>query len=254
MNKFKDKVVLITGASSGIGKELANQMSIEGSKVIGVGSRSKKNVQDLEELVDYRDIDLQNLLQIEELVRSIKTKIDFVFINAAVGKFKPIQEQSISEINSQIDINLKAPIMLTMNLIARSCIQKGGHIIFTSSLSGIVGMENLSVYCATKFGIEGFARSIRKEHPEYQVTILKPGITITEFFDKANMIEFKKFVLKNPHVANTTNKVAKRLLNNINRNDVVVGGDRLYLALSKYVPEKLKPILLTVSSYFNRFL
>jgi short-subunit dehydrogenase len=120
---------------------------------------------------------------------------------------------------------------------------KSGHIIFVTSLAGKMGFPGLSAYSASKFGVEGLAESIRREvsSNNVAVTVLRPGVTDTEFFENANMQEFQK-QRKEAGTLHPASKVANELVSKIHKlpNEIVIGNDKWFLRIMPFVPEKLR--------------
>ena len=180
---------LITGASSGFGKEIARQLLERGDQVIG----TVRNVDKVKDLIDeYRDafvceiLDMTDVPAIHRLVDGSFERfgrIDVVVSNAGYGLFGAAEELSDAEIRDIIDTNLVGSIQLIKSALPHLRVQGGGRIIQISSYGGQVAFPGNSLYHATKFGIEGFCESIAQEVKPFNigVTIVEPGGARTEF-------------------------------------------------------------------------
>ncbi len=194
MSKFADKTVLITGASSGIGKAFAIKIASEKPILI----LSARNIDKLQEVktecenlgatchVIPADVTRKEEIKALFLKAQQIGKIDLVFNNAGLGYIANIKDLKADEIETMIDINVKGMIMVTKYAVEVMTRQNFGHIIMTSSLAGFVTLPQWSVYNATKWAIRGFANSIRPELKQFNVKVstLHPGPVDTEFFDK----------------------------------------------------------------------
>jgi len=193
--KLKDKTILITGASSGIGRAMALRAAKDKGRVI-LASRNKKKLDEVKGLVEdagaeaiviqtdvTKDDDIKNLFL--EASKKAKT-LDAVFDNAGLGFIGHIYELTYDQIHKMIDVNLTGMIMVAKYASEVMVRQKHGHIVMTSSLAGLITLPQWSVYVATKWGITGFADSIRFELAPHNVriTTLHPGAVKTGFFDK----------------------------------------------------------------------
>jgi len=251
MNKYLyGKSAIVTGASSGIGREIAITLAQEGVNVLAV-ARRKDRLHNLETLsknfvgkifpfsTDLRD--RNSHLAIVSKAITLFGKIDLLINDAGVGNNAKFESIKVSTIDKIIQTNLMAPIFLTKEVLPLMLKRQSGHIVFVSSLAGKLGFPELSVYSASKFAIEGLAESIRREigNRNVAVTLLRPGVTDTEFFEKANM---KNYYInaKKENRLHSPSSVATELLNEIHKkpNAIVVGSDKWYLRLLPFIPEK----------------
>ena len=181
-----NKVVFITGSSSGIGKETAFCFARAGWKIVvtyhtkaedgqRVGEECKKfGATDV--LVEKLNVADDNCLQIT--VRNIITKfgkIDILVNNAGILAQKPLLEKIFEDIEEQIDTNLQGPIKLTQLCLPH--IKEG--IVNIGSRLGFVSRKNLAVYSATKFGMRGFTKGLGQEFPQLRIACVNPGLTAT---------------------------------------------------------------------------
>lgn len=183
------KVVVITGASSGIGKEIAKLYLQKDYSLILNG----KNADGLKEFQGNSNVDLvigdiakeevQN--EIKNIVENKHKRIDILVNNAGITYIQPLEENTRQQLDELIEINLKAPILLTQKLYPLMVRQKSGHIFIVNSTAGKEGKENHTMYCSAKFGLSGFAQSLRLEAKKHniRVTSFHPGGVKTALYD-----------------------------------------------------------------------
>jgi NAD(P)-dependent dehydrogenase (short-subunit alcohol dehydrogenase family) len=180
---------LITGVSSGFGRELSRQLLKRGDRVVGT-VRNTNKVSELAE--QYRDtfraevLDVTNTPAIHEVVdRSFDElgRIDVVVSNAGYGLFGAAEELTDAQVDHMIATNLTGSIQLIRSALPRLRAQGGGRIIQISSYGGQVAFPGNSLYHATKWGIEGFVESVAQEVAAFGIgmTIVEPGGARTEF-------------------------------------------------------------------------
>lgn len=169
------KTALITGFSSGIGRAIRDILEKNGFKVQGIGRNSGEIICDLQDTKSLH-------VKINELLKT--TDIDLLVNCAGVGVFEPHEEINLNKINELIDVNLKAPIILT-NLCLRSLKKTKGHIINISSIEATRHSKFSALYTATKSGLRDFSLSLFEEIRKsgVRVTNINPDLTKTAFFD-----------------------------------------------------------------------
>jgi len=249
---LRGKSAIVTGASSGIGREITLALSREGANVLAVARRedrlkevSKLATNNGGEIVPY-SADLQIDESSDAIVSAALAAfgtIDILVNNAAFGKNEAFVDLNKEDIDGIIKTNLLAPVFLSQKVLPLMIQKQSGHIVFVTSLAGKLGFPGLSAYSASKFGIEGLAESIRREVSSQNVaiTVLRPGITDTEFFQNANMQEFEKQSRDSGKLHSPT-RVAEELVAKIeNRpNEIVVGSDKWFLRIMPFVPERFR--------------
>jgi len=159
---------LVTGYSSGIGKAIADVLEQSGYKILKLNSR----------LEDIKNIEKEMKLLLQS------NDIDVLVNCAGIGVFEPHEEMSITKIVELIDVNLKAPIILT-NLALRSLKKTKGHIINISSVEATRHSKFSATYTATKSGLRDFSLSLFEELRKsgVRITSINPDMTDTNFFE-----------------------------------------------------------------------
>lgn len=180
---------LITGVSSGFGREMAQQLLARGERVVGT-VRSTAKVDDL--LAQWPETFFAPLLDVTDssaLRRVVDDawqrfgRVDVVIANAGYGLFGAAEELSDAQVQQMIDTNLLGSIQLIRSALPHMRAQGGGRIIQISSYGGQVAFPGNSLYHATKWGIEGFVESVAQEVAAFNIgmTIVEPGGARTEF-------------------------------------------------------------------------
>lgn len=188
---FKDKVVLITGAGSGIGEECAKRFSESGAIVVLCDNKEDR-IQKVKEELGGKcvacKIDVTNYANIEKLVKFVVDKlghIDVVVNSAGICKLMPIDEMPIETVDALIDINLKGTVYMSKALASIMKNQKSGKIINMSSIAGRICNSGSNVYATTKAGIMAITSSMARELAEYNVNVnsVLPGIVRTNMWE-----------------------------------------------------------------------
>lgn len=221
--KLMNKVVLITGASSGIGRETAWQAAREGANLVIVARRTHELTELANEIKEKYSVDiliiradLNQVTQIERVVAKAKEyfgRIDYLVNSAGYGEFKAALDFTYDEIENMFKINTFAMMYLSQ-LISKIMIEQGnGHIVFISSISGKVSTPSSSVYSATKSAIISYADSLRLELKRFDigVTTINPGPVKTPFFSRTEGLN--SYYKRIEGFALETEYVAKKVIN-----------------------------------------
>ena len=185
---MKDKCVLVTGSSSGIGYEITSNLLDLGAKVIGIARNHDKSVLENKNYTTY-SCDVSNHDKFETLLKQIlknHPQINCLVSNAGYGNFGPLENYSTLQINKFLATNLTAHLVITKHLLPHFKRNKMGDIIFIGSEAGLKGTKNGSLYCAAKFGLRGFSEALSKDVAKnnVKVCIINPGMVGTDFFKK----------------------------------------------------------------------
>ncbi|WP_251945874.1 SDR family oxidoreductase [Levilactobacillus brevis] len=176
----ENKVIVITGASSGIGEASAKLLASHGAKVV-LGARRESRLQELVRAIAaqggqaaYRVTDVTNPADLTALVDLAKTKfggIDVIFNNAGIMPTSPISALKTDEWSAMIEINLKGVLNGIAAVMPEFTKQKHGQIITTSSVAGLKSFAGSGVYGATKFAVRNLMEVIRMESAQEQTNI-----------------------------------------------------------------------------------
>lgn len=192
----KNKVVVITGASSGIGEASAKLLAKNGAKVV-LGARREEQLKAIVADIKgdgnqavYKVTDVTNPEDVKQLVALAKTQfggIDVIFNNAGIMPSSPISALHTEEWDAMIDINLKGVLNGVAAVMPDFTSQKHGQIITTSSVAGLKSFPGAGVYGATKFAVRNLMEVIRMESAQEKTNIrtvtLYPGAINTELLN-----------------------------------------------------------------------
>jgi NAD(P)-dependent dehydrogenase (short-subunit alcohol dehydrogenase family) len=191
---LKGKSVLVTGSSSGIGRETAFAFAREGCKVAITYNKGKEDAlaasekalgMGAAEALVLR-LNVMDDGSIRDAVRKAVSKfgaIDILVNNAGVIAWKPLAEQTEGEVEAQLRTNLEGLIKVTKECLPHV----RDTIINIASTAGLEGFPTLSVYCATKFGVRGFTQALAKELKGVKVFAVNPTMTATRMTDFQGM-------------------------------------------------------------------
>ena len=185
---MRDKCILVTGSSSGIGSSITRKLLQVGARVIGIARNHEKNLIENDNYIKYT-IDVSNLSNLEKSIKVILKKhpdLNVLISNAGYGDFGPLDNFSVEKINHFITTNLTSHLIISKFLLSHFKIKKIGDIIFIGSEAGLSGEKNGSLYCTAKFGLRGLSQSLRKDvsGKNIRISIINPGMVKTNFFDK----------------------------------------------------------------------
>jgi 3-hydroxy acid dehydrogenase/malonic semialdehyde reductase len=196
MESLKNKIVLITGASSGIGRACASSFAKEGANLILTARRLERLNEIADSLIKEYNI---KILTIEIDVRNYETvkknfsnlpkewqKIDVLLNNAGLARgFSTLYEGEIEHWEEMIDTNIKGLLYITRQILPGMVERKSGHIINIGSTAGHEVYKNGNVYCATKYAVNALTQSIRLDvlDKNIKVSTVDPGMVRTEFSD-----------------------------------------------------------------------
>jgi len=189
MSTFKDKIVLITGGSRGIGKAIAELFSDDGATVIVTYKNAIDENYFNSKNIKHFKCDVTDLKSVQGIVDNIireHTKIDVLVNNAGISRDKLLIRMSEEDWDAVIDTNLKGVFNMT-KAVSRNMISKRyGKIINITSVSGIMGIPGQANYSASKAGVIGFTRSVAKELASRNINVnaVAPGYIETEMTDQ----------------------------------------------------------------------
>ncbi len=189
MEHNNNQLVVITGASSGIGLAMSNLLLQEGYKVLGIANKfAKSTIQHpnfSSKTMDLADLDaLPELMS--ALVGNVKLPVKALVNNAGIGKMGFLEQLSVKDIRLVMDTNFTSHAIVTKSFLPLLKRQGVGDIVFTGSEAALKGARQGSIYCASKFALRGFAQALREESAKsgLRVTLINPGAVRTPFFDE----------------------------------------------------------------------
>ncbi|WP_392530832.1 SDR family oxidoreductase [Nostoc sp. C117] len=190
MSLIQNKVVIITGASSGLGEATAKRLAASGAKLMLAARREDR----LKELVaaiaksggtaTYQVTDVVDRAQLEALAKetlSTYGRIDVLINNAGLMPLSPLDQVKVEEWDRMIDVNIKGVLYGIAAVLPIMRQQKSGHVINLSSVAGHKVFPGSAVYCATKYAVRAISEGLRLEsNGEIRSTNISPGAVATE--------------------------------------------------------------------------
>ena len=215
MNK---PIAIITGASTGIGKVLAIELS-EHYKVYLI-SRNKKKLNETKKIIEKNNnqcevitADLTKDSSYEKISKKIsdKNNIELLVNNAGVAIFNDISNTSLEDWDITMNTNLRSSFLMTKLIIDNFKIKKNGKIVFINSGAGMKPFKNSTAYVASKYALRGFASSLREELREDNIKVISifPGSVDTPLWDNKNMDYMRKDMMN-------VNDLCKTIIHSIN--------------------------------------
>ena len=203
---IKDKVAIVTGASSGIGYATALALSKAGAKV-AIGARRTDKLSELENEITKnggqafsQKLDVTKKSDCDSFVKSVMEKwggVDILVNNAGLMPLSFIKSLKVDEWDQMIDVNIKGVLYCIAAVIPHMLEKKSGHIVNISSVAGRIVFPSGSVYCATKHAVTALSEGLRQEfstRKNIRVTCIEPGVVSTELTNTITDESLKDFV------------------------------------------------------------
>ncbi|HIH31230.1 TPA: SDR family oxidoreductase [Candidatus Woesearchaeota archaeon] len=240
--------VLITGAGKGLGRALAVEFSKKGHDLVLV-SRNKRDLEETRSLCSTKteifNYDISKPENASRLFKSLQKKdikIDILVNNAGIGYVGLITETSIIQIKELIDTNYMGSVYTTKAFLDEIK-SRSGSIIFINSIAGRILIPNFGAYCASKFALDAFAKSLSKEE-NINIVNVYPGPMNTNFYDNESFkILKKRYFFIDPEIA--ANKIITKVLKK-KKNIVIPSYLRLLILANRIMPGFVRFL-------FNRF-
>jgi short-subunit dehydrogenase len=229
MQNLENKIVLITGASSGFGEDAALLFAKEGCKVVLAARRIDRlqklaaKIQDLGGEAIAVPVDLVDTLEVESLVKvtiDLYGQIDILFNNAGIGRVDWFENHSLErDINTLVQVNLIALMQVTHEVLPYMLARREGHIINMVSVAGLMASPLITSYAASKHGARAFTDALRREVAPLGIKVsgIYPGPASTEFGSHVgknktygSVRSMLKMRLTSKYVASRVLDVAKR--------------------------------------------
>jgi short-subunit dehydrogenase len=257
---FQGKVVLVTGASSGIGRATAEHFARAGAHVV----LTARNVEQLRTIAEglesgankitMHHLDVTERAEVFSVIEKVARelgRIDILINNAGIGQCLPLEELCAEDIQRIVDTNLMGAIHCIQAALPILRKQGGGQIVNVSSTVGFKGIPLMSVYCATKFALRGLTESLRMELARDGIELISicPGTTQTDFFRRA-VTNGKGWWLKQPWTRGPET-VAKQILRACARHKrelVLTPEGKMMVILNKFAPRFIDFMTLRVAA------
>ncbi|MDJ0636918.1 MAG: SDR family oxidoreductase [Xenococcaceae cyanobacterium MO_188.B29] len=221
MSEIANKVVIITGASSGLGEATARRLAKNGAKLM-LAARREDRLQELVSEIEkdggtakYQVTDVSDRTQVEALAKATYQayeKIDVLVNNAGLMPLSPLDETKVDEWEKMVDVNIKGVLYGIAAVLPIMRSQKSGHIINISSVAGHKVFPGGAVYCATKFAVKAISEGVRLEsNGEIRSTNISPGVVDTELTNTISHDETAKNVEQMYSVAIDADAIARAI-------------------------------------------
>ncbi len=183
------KLILITGASTGLGRALAETALTQGYRVVGT-MRSDAAREEFEALAPGQAfsqlLDVTDTATIPAIIADVEKTvgpIDVLVNNAGYGLEAPIEESPLAEVRRQFDVNFFGAVAVTQAVLPYMRQRRAGHILNVTSMGGLVTFPGVGVYSASKFALEGLSEALRQEVNQFgiSVTAIEPGMFRTDW-------------------------------------------------------------------------
>lgn len=215
------KVVLITGASSGIGEATARMLAANGAKVV-LGARRTDRLQKIATeirerggIAEYRSLDVANREDVNAFVAFAVEKfgrVDVIFNNAGVMPVSPMNALKTDEWDRIIDVNIRGVLNGIAAVLPLMEAQGSGHIINTASTGAHAVGAQFGVYCASKYAVRAITEGLRQEMNTVRVTLISPGVTESELGSDITVDSTATSVKQLRSVALSSDAIARAVL------------------------------------------
>ena len=186
MTGLTDKIVLVTGASSGIGEATVRELARTGAKLF-IGARRTDRLEALaEELgpnVAWHALDVADADSFDAFVAAAEARfgrIDALVNNAGVMPLSPLAALKRDEWKKMIDVNIHGVLNGIAAVLPRFLAQRSGHVLNVASIGAHMVVPTGAVYCASKYAVWAITEGLRQEHDDIRATIISPGVVATE--------------------------------------------------------------------------
>lgn len=186
------KVIILTGASSGIGEGIARLLAAQGHKLVLGARRTERLAALCDELrfngaeVDYLATDVTRRADTQQLADFALEKygrIDVMINNAGIMPLSPMSSLKVDEWDLMLDVNVRGVLYGIAAVLPTMQAQQFGHIINIASIGALAVSPTAAVYCATKFAVRAISDGLRQESHQLRVTVINPGVVESELAD-----------------------------------------------------------------------
>lgn len=215
------RIILITGASSGIGEATARTLAANGHTVVLGARRTERLAQIVSEIrakggtAEYRSLDVADRADVLAFVEFAKQRfgrIDVIFNNAGVMPVSPMNALKTDEWDRIIDINIRGVLNGIAAVLPIMEAQGSGHIINTASTGAHAVGAQFGVYCASKYAVRAITEGLRQEMTRVRVTLISPGVTTSELGHDISVADTAAGVQQLRSIALETGAIANAVL------------------------------------------
>lgn len=222
MSNVKGKVVVITGASSGIGESTARLLAQHGAHVV-IGARRMERLEALASFirlergsVEYHSLDVTRLEEMQTIVDLAQTRygrVDVILNNAGVMPLSPLESLKVDEWNRMIDVNIRGVLHGIAAGLPVMKKQGFGQFINIASIGAYAVSPTAAVYCATKYAVRAISEGLRQEvGGDIRVTLVSPGVTESELADTISDEEARDLMKEYRRISIPASAIAQSIL------------------------------------------
>lgn len=255
---FKEKVAIVTGGASGIGRAVSQEMARRGTALVVSDINSKGAEETASGITGAggkaraAHLDVTKAEDVQKLVEETASeygRLDYIFNNAGIGIAGEVRDMSLDDWRRIIDINLWGVIYGTTAAYPLMIKQGFGHIVNTASTAGLSGFPTLASYCATKHAVVGLSTSLRHEAADFgvKVSVVCPGFVRTGIFEATTVLKAKRedILAKADPMSMDVDKAALKILRGVEKNKQIINfpfNARLAWWLHRLNPSILSPL------------
>ncbi|HVI31352.1 SDR family oxidoreductase [Phenylobacterium sp.] len=203
MTELADKVVLVTGASSGIGEATARELAAAGATVV-IGARRVERLEALTREIEAaggramaQGLDVTSRASVQAFVDAARERfgrVDVIVNNAGVMPLSPLAALKVDEWDQMIDVNIRGVLHGIAAALPVMEAQGHGQIVNIASTAGHQILPTAAVYCATKYAVRVISEALRQETDKVRVTVVSPGVTTSELAHTISHAETAAFI------------------------------------------------------------
>jgi NADP-dependent 3-hydroxy acid dehydrogenase YdfG len=238
-----DKVILITGASSGIGEGIARELAGTGAKLL-LGARRTDRLEVIARQINdaggqcaWRHLDVtdgNDLSAFAQAARDLWGRVDVIINNAGVMPLSPLAAMKTAEWDLMVDVNIKGVLHGIAAVLPEFTERGAGHVINIASIGALAVSPTAAVYCATKYAVRAISDGLRQERSDIRVTCIHPGVveselasTITDASTAEAMAAWREIALK-PDAIGRAVRYAIEQPDDVDVNEIVVRPTRAF--------------------------
>jgi NADP-dependent 3-hydroxy acid dehydrogenase YdfG len=234
---IENKVVLITGASSGIGEASARLLARKGARIILGARRTDRLKKIVTEIrgeggtADYQTLDVTRFEDVKAFTVFAEKKfgpVDVLVNNAGIMPLSPLHEIKVDEWDQMIDVNIRGVLYGIATVLPQMRERKCGHIINLSAIGAHQVWPMCAVYCATKFAVFAMSDGLRQENADVRVTVISPGAVESEIAESISDPSSRKAIQELRRIALNPEAIARAIAyaieqpNDVDVNEIIV--------------------------------
>lgn len=232
-----DKVVLVTGASSGIGAGIARELAAGGAKLMLGARRTDRLMTLAAEIaaaggnVETRRLDVTDRSDVEAFAEAARIRwgrLDVIVNNAGIMPLSPMASMKVDEWDRMVDVNIKGVLHGIAAVLPGMLAQGSGHIINIASVGALTVSPTAAVYCATKYAVRAISDGLRQENDRLRITCIHPGVVESELADSitdeatAGMMQTYRAIALQPDAIGRAVRYAIEQPEDVDVNEIVV--------------------------------